>query len=139
MQYSSTYECLAYMYPKVVPGGLVYVDDYWEFEVPLQEHTPLGSLKLIALASLPSYFLNSSSSIVALREHVPPCQACQRAVDDFRASARSAEPLMTVVEDGDYHFEPNLTPHQVQVHRDMHARGTAARHVDAVFWRKESS
>ena len=35
-QYSSTYECLDYMYAKVVPGGLIYIDDYWEFEVQKQ-------------------------------------------------------------------------------------------------------
>jgi hypothetical protein len=30
--YSSTLECLTYMYPKLSVGGLVYIDDYHEFE-----------------------------------------------------------------------------------------------------------
>jgi hypothetical protein len=46
---------------------------------------------------------------------------------------------MTIVEDGDYHFEPNFSASQVRSHRERHARGTAARHIDAVFWRKGST
>ena len=30
--YSSTKECLVYLYTRVSSGGLVYIDDYWEFE-----------------------------------------------------------------------------------------------------------
>lgn len=66
-------------------------------------------------------------------------QACQRAVDDFRTSVRAAEPLVAVVEDGAFHFEPRLAARHVQAHRAQHARGAAARHIGAAFWRKESS
>jgi len=81
--------------------------------------------------SLPFASLNVNSCLLL--------QACKRAADDFRTKAKSVEPLMTIVEDGDYHFEPNFSASQVRSHRERHARGTAARHIDAVFWRKGST
>ena len=63
----------------------------------------------------------------------------RRAVDEYRSSAGSLEPLYTVVEDGDYHFVPGMTQGAVRAHKASHARGTPERHIDAVFWRKGGS
>lgn len=93
--YSSTLECLSTMYPKLSMGGLVYIDDYHEFD------------------------------------------ACKKAVIEYRQQVKSDESLYTIVEDGDYHFVKDMSDEAVKAHRESHARGTAERHIDAVFWKKE--
>ncbi len=92
--YSSTLECLTHLYPRVAEGGLVYVDDYHEFE------------------------------------------ACRRAVDEFRAANGIEWPMLTILEDAEYHFVPLLSPAQVAAHKASFPRGHPSRHIDAVFWRK---
>jgi O-methyltransferase len=92
--YSSTYECLDLLYPKVTAGGLIYIDDYHEFP------------------------------------------ACGKAVDDYRSKHAVAAPMVTIVEDGDFHFVPSMTAAAVKQHKSAFQRGDMRRHIDAVFWRK---
>lgn len=64
-------------------------------------------------------------------------EACKRAVDLFRSEQRISEPLYTIVEDGAWHFEKDMSAAAVAAHKTRaYPRGTLERHIDAVFWKK---
>ena len=68
---------------------------------------------------------------------MPRLGSIRRAVDEYRASVGSKEQLYTILEDGDFRFTPVMSKDEVGRHKGRWPKGTAERHVDAVFWRKE--